>query len=203
MKRSLVCAFAAAVFLVAGARPASAQGAGPVSFGISGGADFPVQDQADVYKTGWNGTAILMFGFGPSPVGLRVDGSYHELRTSDEVDAFFNDSNTRIISGTVDLVVGPRNLLVEPYFVGGVGVYDLRFKGQEITSGNAFSSSTTRFGYNLGGGLSFPMGRGSRTRIFVEARYTSISLNGDRFRDSINRGGNRFTMVPVNLGFMF
>jgi opacity protein-like surface antigen len=203
MKRSLVCAFAAAVFLVAGARPASAQGAGPVSFGISGGADFPVQDQADVYKTGWNGTAILMFGFGPSPVGLRVDGSYHELRTSDEVDAFFNDSNTRIISGTVDLVVGPRNLLVEPYFVGGVGVYDLRFKGQEITSGNAFSSSTTRFGYNLGGGRSFPMGRGSRTRIFVEARYTSISLNGDRFRDSINRGGNRFTMVPVNLGFMF
>lgn len=203
MKRSFACACVVVSSLILLSGRAAAQGAGPVSFGISGGADFPVRDQADVYRTGWNGTAILTFGFGPSPVGLRIDGSYHELRTADEVDAFFNDANTRIISGTVDLLVGPRNLLVEPYFVGGVGVYDLRFKGQEITSGNAFSDSTTRFGYNVGGGISFPLGRGTRTRIFVEARYTSISLNGDRFRDSINRGGNRFTMVPVNVGFMF
>lgn len=203
MKRmSLGIVLSAAAFLCFSGT-AAAQGAGGVHFGISGGGDFPVSDQKDVYKTGWNGTALLAINFGTAPVGIRIDGSYHELRTADEVDAFFNDANTRIISGTVDLLVGPRNLLVEPYFVGGVGVYDLRFKGQEITSGNAFSDSTTRFGYNLGGGLSFPLGRGTRTRIFVEARYTSISLNGDRFRDSINRGGNRFTMVPVNVGFMF
>jgi len=201
--KPIVFAVAAVLACLALAHSAAAQGAGAFSLGVSGGAVFPVQDQKDVYKRGWDGTAILYFGFGPSsPVGLRIDGSYHELRTTSDVDAFFGDSNTRIISGTVDLVVGPRALRVAPYFLGGVGAYDLRFEGQEIDTGNAFSQSTTRFGWNAGGGLSFPLGRG-RSRMFIEARYVSISLDADRFRDSIRRGGSRFTMVPVNVGFMF
>ena len=36
---------------------ASAQGTSGFGFGVSGGATFPVSDQADVYKTGWNGSA--------------------------------------------------------------------------------------------------------------------------------------------------
>ena len=186
------------------ARTARAQGVAPVQFGLSGGADFPVEDQKDVYKTGWNGTALLAFNFGASPVGLRIDGSYHELKTKNDLEAFFLGSGkTRIIDGTADVVIGPRGRTVEPYLLGGVGAYDLRFRGEDITTGNSFSQSTTRFGWNAGGGIAFPLRPGSSSRIFVEARYTSVSVNTDRFSNSIHTGGSRFTFVPVNLGILF
>ena len=186
------------------ARSVSAQGTGPVQFGLSGGADFPISDQSDVYKTGWNGTALLAFNFGKSPVGLRIDGSYHELKTKNDLEAFFLGSGkTRIIDGTADLVIGPRGATVEPYFIGGAGAYDLRFRGEDITTGNSFSQSTTRFGWNAGAGVAFPLAPGSNSRAFVEARYTSISVSTDRFSNSIHTGGTRFTFIPVNLGILF
>jgi hypothetical protein len=91
---------------------------------------------------------------------------------------------------------------VQPYFLGGVGAYDMRFRGQDITTGDAFSETTTRFGWNAGGGIAFPMGTGG-SRFFVEARYTSVSTHGNRFSDSVMTGGSRFTFVPVNAGFVF
>ena len=189
---------------VLAARGASAQGTAPVQFGLSGGADFPVSDQKDVYKTGWNGTALLAFNFGTSPVGLRIDGSYHEIKTKSDLDAFFVGSGkTRIIDGTLDLVAGPKGHAVEPYFLGGVGAYDLRFRGEDITTGNSFSQTTTRFGWNAGVGVAFPLARESSSRLFVEARYTSISVDSDRFSNSIHTKGTRFTLVPVNLGILF
>jgi hypothetical protein len=195
------------VFLVAAVvcipGTAAAQGTGGVHFGISGGGDFPVSDQKDVYKTGWNGTAFVAVNFGTAPVGLRIEGSYHELKTEDNLVAFLGSGKTRIIDGTANVVIGPRNLSVEPYVIGGVGAYDLRFRGTEIDTGNAFNQSTTRFGWNAGVGLAFPLGDGSNSRMFIEGRYTSISLDADRFSNSVHTGGSRFTIVPVNLGFVF
>jgi hypothetical protein len=182
---------------------ASAQGTG-VHFGISGGGDFPVSDQKDVYKTGWNGSALVAINFGNSPFGLRIDGSYHDLRTKDSLGIFFNGAGkTRVIDGTADVVIGPRGGSVEPYFIGGVGAYDLRFRGQEVDTGNAFSDTTTRFGWNAGVGIAFPLGSASDSRMFIEGRYTSVSLNADRFSNSVHTNGSRFTFVPVNLGFLF
>ncbi len=174
----------AALLLFATASAARAQGIGSVHVGISGDADFPVQDQKDAYKTGWNGSLLVPINFGASPVSLRVDGSYHHMDTK---------SN--------DVVAGPRGTSVEPYFIGGVGAYDLRFHGEDLTN-NTFSDRTTRFGWNAGGGLAFPLS-GSNSRLFIEARYTSVSTNGDRFSDSVRSGGSRFTFVPVNLGVIF
>ena len=186
------------------ARSAGAQGAPGVHFGLSGGADFPVADQRDVYKTGWNGTALVAFNFGDSPVGLRIDGSYHDLRTKGDLEPFFGGTGkTRIIDGTADLVIGARHSPVEPYLIGGVGAYDLRFHGQEVDTGNAFTQSTTRFGWNAGGGIAFPVSPNWGGRMFIEARYTSISVNADRFSNSIHTGGSRFTFVPVNVGIIF
>jgi len=189
---------------VAWARSARAQGAPGVHFGVSGGADFPVSDQRDVYKTGWNGTALVAFNFGDSPVGMRIDGSYHDFRTKGDLEPFFGGTGkTRIIDGTADLVIGARHAPVEPYLIGGVGAYDLRFHGQEVDTGNAFTQSTTRFGWNAGGGIAFPVNPNWVGRMFVEARYTSISVNADRFSNSIHTGGTRFTFVPVNVGIIF
>jgi opacity protein-like surface antigen len=185
-------------------RSAVAQGAPGTHFGLSGGADFPVSDQSDVYKTGWNGTGLVAFNFGASPFGMRIDGSYHELRTKDSLEPFFGgNGKTRIIDGTLDVVIGPHNMSVEPYFIGGGGVYDLRFSGEELDTGNSFSASTTRFGWNAGGGIAFPLSHDWAGRMFIEARYTSVSVSTDRFSNSFHTGGSRFTFVPVNIGIIF
>ena len=181
---------------------AAAQGTGVVQFGLSGGATFPTSDQSDVYKTGWNGSALLTFNFGHAPVGLRVDGSYHELETKDNLVAFLGTGKTKIVSGTFDVVVGPRGQAFEPYVIGGGGVYDLRFNGTEVDTGNVFEESTTRFGWNAGLGFAFPLGS-DRTRMFIEGRYTSISIDTDRFSNSVHTSGRRFTIIPVNLGILF
>jgi len=179
---------------------ARAQGASGFHFGIAGSAEIPIQNQSDVFATGWNGTALLAINFGDSPFGIRVDGSYGEIKTKSDLQAFVGTGTTRLITGTADFVIGARHGPVQPYLIGGVGAYDLRFQGQQVDTGNVFSDSTTRFGWNAGLGIAFPVGS---MAIFVEARYTSVSTDGNRFSDSVHTGGSRFTYVPVNVGFIF
>lgn len=133
---------------------------------------------------------------------MRIDGSYHKLDTKSNLAFFTGSGDLRIVSGTADVVIGPKNMPVEPYFIGGVGAYDLRFRGEVLSTRNAFSDTSTRFGWNAGGGIAFPLGA-SGSRFFVEARYTSVSTNGNRFSDSVTSGGSRFTFVPVNVGIIF
>ena len=204
MKRFAFVLSAGLFILLTAPSMARAQGGPGVHLGLSGGADFPISDQKDVFKTGWNGTLLIPINFGTSPIGIRIDGSYHELKVKDQVFLITNGSGrVRIIDATADLTLGPHSGSVQPYLLGGVGAYDMRFRGQDITTGNAFSDTTTRFGWNAGGGLAFPMGDNSGSRFFIEARYTSVSTNGNRFSDSVRRGGSRFTFVPVNAGFVF
>lgn len=183
---------------------ASAQGAPGFHLGVAGGAIFPVENQSDVYKTGWSGTLLFVWNFGDSPFGIRLDGSYGELATKDALVPFFDDGNTRVLDGTFDVVIGPHiGTYVQPYILGGVGGYDLRFHGQEVDTGNVFSNSTTRFGWNAGTGIAFRLGDTTNAHLFIEGRYTSISLDTDLFTNSIHTGGTRFTMVMLNTGIVF
>ena len=178
-----------------------AQGTPGFHIGVAGAALIPVEDQQDVFNTGWNATLLFPINFGTSPIGIRFDGSYGELTTKSSLVGFLGDGKSRIISGTANLVIGPHLGVVQPYIIGGVGAYDLRFSGQEVDTGNIFADSSTRFGWNAGLGLSLCVG--STTQIFVEGRYTSISLDSNRFTDSVHTGGHRFTLVPVNVGIIF
>ena len=119
------------------ASEAGAQGAPGVRFGVSGGASIPVQNQDHVYQLGWNATAMVLFNF-DAPVGIRLDGSYGEMDTKHDLPGFVGNGSARIISGTADVVLGPRHGWIQPYFLGGVGVYDLRFKGQEVDGSDLF-----------------------------------------------------------------
>ncbi len=193
---------AIALVLLAAAAVSRGQGAPGFHIGVSGGAVFPTGNQADVFDTGWNATLLFPINFGDSPFGIRFDGSYGELGTKNTLVGFVGNGTSRIIDGTFDFVIGPHIGSVQPYAIGGVGAYDLRFQGQEVDASNIFSDSTTRFGWNVGAGIAFRVGA-SNTQIFVEGRYTSISLNGNRFTDSVHTGGTRFTIIPVNVGVIF
>jgi opacity protein-like surface antigen len=197
----LTVSFAAALAALSPAPAALAQGAPGFHIGISGGAMIPVQDQTDVYNVGWNAMLVIPINFGASPFGIRLDGTYSEIDPkSDVID--FNSGDTRIIGGTFDFVFGPHLGSFQPYIIGGVGIYDLRFRGEDVTGGNVFETSTTRFGWNVGTGFAFQVGN-SNTHIFIEGRYTSVSLDSDPFNGNFETEGRRFTLIPVNVGIIF
>ena len=80
--------------------------------------------------------------------------------------------------GTFDFVIGPHaRPYVQPYLLSGVGACDIRFHGQEVDTGNLFSNSTTRFGWNAGTGIAFRLGASTNVHAFVEGRYTSVTLS--------------------------
>jgi opacity protein-like surface antigen len=181
--------------------PGRAQGAPGFHIGLSGGVDIPVENQDDIYDLGWNGTLMLNVNFGTSPFGIRLDGSYGQMDVKDELDPFFVDAKTRIIDGTFDFVIGPHiGAWFQPYILGGVGVYDLRFSGQDVLNQIDFAESETRFGWNAGTGFAFRVSDSSDIHLILEGRYHSIDLDRDHF---FQTGNNRFTMVTVNSGVVF
>jgi opacity protein-like surface antigen len=197
----LAASLAAALVLLAPAQRALAQGAPGFRLGVSGGAMIPVGDQADVYDVGWNAMLVIPINFGASPIGIRLDGSYSQIDPRDEAIRFAN-GDTRVIDGTFDFVFGPHFGAFQPYVLGGVGIYDLRFRGEDAAGNNVFDAGTTRFGWNVGAGFAFRVG-GSNAHVFVEGRYTSVSLEGNVLGDTLHTGGRRFTLIPVNVGVIF
>ena len=198
--RSILGILFIVVALLAAASTASAQGAPGFHLGISGGADFPVEDQEDIYNVGWNGTLMLNWMFGTSPFGIRLDGSYHQLTVKDELEPFFIDGKARLIDGTFDFVFGPHiGIWFQPYILGGVGVYDVLFSGEDVINGIDLSESSTRFGWNVGTGFAFRVSDQSDVHLILEGRYHSIDLDRDRFFET----NNRFTVVTVNSGVVF
>ena len=186
--------------LLAAASTATAQGAPGFHIGISGGADFPVEDQENVYDVGWNGTLMFSWMFGTSPFGIRLDGSYHQLQVKSELEPIFIDAKARLIDGTFDFVIGPHiGTWVQPYIMGGVGIYDVRFSGTQTIDDITFAESDTRFGWNAGTGIAFRVSDQSDVHLILEGRYHSVDLDRDRFFET----NNRFTVVTVNSGVVF
>ena len=197
-RRSILGAVMFGVVLFTITSFATAQGAPGFHIGLSGGADFPVGDQENVYDVGWNGTLMFNWNFGTSPFGIRLDGSYHQLKVKNELEPLFLDGEARLLDGTFDFVFGPHFGGFQPYILGGVGIYDVRFSGQDVNNGGLeFKVSDTRFGWNAGTGFAFCVS--GDVHIFLEGRYHSIDLDRDRFVET----NNRFEVVTANLGVVF
>ena len=102
--------------------------------------------------------------------------------------------------GTFDFVFGPHiGTWVQPYILGGVGVYDVRFSGTDVIDNITFAQSDTRFGWNAGTGVAFRVSDQSDIHLFLEGRYHSVDLDRDRFFES----NNRFEVITVNSGVVF
>jgi opacity protein-like surface antigen len=126
---------------------------------------------------------MVIFNPRNSPVSVRAEGTYSGI----EASSYSGVTRAKISFGTANVVVGSRGPSGRPYFIAGGGAYDLDFTASSRTA--PFSGKQTRFGWNAGGGIAFPLGGGSS--IFIEARYHSVQTK------------DRFTFVPVSVGVVF
>src|SRR5215207_1320823 len=182
--------------------PVRAAAQSGVAFGGSIGANVPVEDYGDATKFGLvlNGFAELR----PAQV-LALRGELFWSR-SDIENPLVRDAgsvtlgrefqnatgNVDLVGASADLLVALRGGAVQPYLIGGAGVFRRRVS-QNVQGAVAefrdLRESDTDAGFNGGVGLRFWLGG---VAAFAEARYYSVATPG-----------SRTNFVPVTVGLTF
>ena len=172
----------AALALVLGATPALAQGA---EFSLGGGIGLPLGDFDDAAKLGFHGLAGVSIVPSGSPVGLQIDGQYHQYK----IDAS-ESLKSRMIFGTANAVYkfsSSEGSRFRPYLIGGGGVYNLKVTGADDLGGVIDTdNSATKFGINAGAGFDFKAGSAG---LFVEGRFHNVFTEG-----------SNTTFIPITIG---
>ena len=166
MKTIRTLALSAAAFVLLFASGAQAQEKfGPMYFGMSFGGYAPAGtdlDDADA-KTGFVGLVNGGYMFSPF-FGVQTDLGYFETSGND---------NLKITSIPLafSLKLAVPVAFVEPYVLGGGGVYFTKLKGDEFSD-----ASSTDFGAQAAGGINFIFGN---FQFGAEARYLWITASND------------------------
>lgn len=174
---------------------AQAQVSSPIGFGLVGGTTSPSGHLSDVSKSGWHAGAFLDLNLPVVPIGLRLQGAYHQLGT-----AHFEGgatSSARVLAGTLDATYTLLPLpIIKPYLMGGVGQYnvktDVRHLPISCSTGVGVCPSQisqSAFGINAGGGVRLQL---PGFAVFLEATWHDIFTNGQHVQ-----------MVPVSVGVRF
>lgn len=174
-----------ALLSVAGVGGLSAQ---DVRFGVGGGLVLPMGDYKDVDKLGWLVGADATYWLTGNAIGIRLEGSYSQTKHKDFAGSPV-DGNSKIMGGMADLVYafGTQADQIRPYVLGGVGFFNVK-----VTVPSAsFDTSVTKVGFGGGAGIAFKVGTGG-TRVFVEAKYMSVSTEGGSTNFLPIRAGIRF-----------
>ena len=193
MTRTLKRATAAimiALAILAGCTPAQAQRTKARSSGSSSilksitwsagaGVSMPTGDLSDGAATGFHvqgGSAIRP---GKLPFTLRGELAYHQFGQKDFTvpDSRPNQpgvtytGKSSSIAGAIDASYAlPMGNRMKPYLLGGPSIYSNRSE-INTTNGTPTTSSDTKMGLNVGGGMNFAfVGR----KAFLEARYHHV-----------------------------
>jgi hypothetical protein len=165
-----------------------------VTAGLVGSVAIPTGDLAAIARTGFGVTAVFQAtgGF----FGARGELAYTSLGGDRIVagDGEVTAPDTRIISGTLDAVLGAGTLrnVVRPYFVAGVGLYRFQYDGSDARRTDSMLhdfSSRTEFGVNAGLAVRFPLGPFT---ALVESRLHTV------FGDESLR-----YLAPIGVGITF
>lgn len=177
---------AAAAMLAATVSFAGAQGITtpfkPFSLGVSAGASIPTGDLSNNVNTGYNITGHVGVAVPALPISFRGDVGYNNWGAKAKTSSYNDHAWGFTANALVDL---PVAVVVHPYVIGGIGGYRFGRSAGDVT----VNDNTTRFGYNLGGGINLPL---SGFSTFVEARYNHA-----------NRDIGSSSFVPITFGVMF
>ncbi len=168
-------------------------------FGIGGGAIVPRSNARfqDVLA-GATGQAFLLFRFAPGLPALRIGADYSRMTFGEPVlgatGSIYGQTRSQfagIVSARFDLSPGP----VRPYLLAGVGAFSIRDEVEVQGSfGSGTAISSTDFGLDAGGGISFRLGRISG---FVEARIQNVYAK----EGFINT--KSIQAIPITFGVIF
>jgi hypothetical protein len=176
MSRKLLTVAALAVFALPLATTAAHAQMG---YGVAAGLSAPMGDFGKLVDAGYHATGMLTFSAPLAPVGLRVEGSFNEFNYKSTI---LPGAKSRLLSATANAVVSSPGIL-GPYLIGGLGIYSAS------CSGACSSSSSSKVGFNGGGGFKFGLGGFS---AFLEARYHYIPVSG-----------SSTSFIPVSFGVTF
>lgn len=178
-----ICRFVVGALLLG----TSGAGGQSVRYGLGAGLLLPIVDYNDIDKVGWVVGADITYWLPSTHVGIRAEGSFSQTRQRAGA-CCLADHTTQLAGGMADLVYafGARALRVRPYLFAGLGVYNLR-----LSAPGFVPSSDARVGFGGGAGIAYRAGSGS-TRVFLESKATSLTLNGAQFASIVVRVGLRF-----------
>jgi Outer membrane protein beta-barrel domain len=183
---------AVAAVLVTMALSASAARAQGAEFSLGGGLGIPLSNFDDIAKLGWHGLAAVSFVPTGSPVGIQIDGQYHQFKLDNDVVGP-GSLKDRFIFGTADAVFKFKTAEtspVRPYLIGGAGVYNFKTTGSsDVGTVISTDNSTTKFGVNGGAGFDFKAGSAG---LFVEGRFHNIFTSGKDVK-----------FIPITVGIRF
>ena len=169
---------------------ASALHAQGAEFSLGGGVGLPLSDFNDIAKLGWHGLAGVSFVPTGWPVGIQVDGQYHQFKLDENVVGS-GSLKDRIILGTANIVYKfktSETSPVRPYLIGGGGVYNLKTTGSsDVSTVISTNNSQTKFGVNAGAGFDFKAGS---VGVFIEGRFHNVFLS--------NAADLKF--IPITIG---
>lgn len=148
------------------------------SFSVAAGAAVPLGSTADGLSVGYNVTAALGIKPPLAPIGLRIDGMFNSMEAKSPATG-----TGRILAGTANVTLSGAALPMG-YLIGGLGMYNFSVAGVTPKP-----PSETKFGFNIGVGLKFPL---TGFSPFAEARLHIVSTEGQSTK-----------FVPITFGITF
>lgn len=192
--RFVVGAGALLIAATAQAQGTSNTAARPWKIGGALGATIPLGDFSDGADLGWHLGGLFEYKQPSLPVSWRGEITYHRNGLKDDyfsqIPGVGNiDGNFSMFNFIANAVVpfGDAAKTWQPYAIGGLGLY--RLKASADFNGIDISDSQTKFGLNLGGGVTFNL---SGFETFVELRYHTV------FTEDSNTN-----FIPISFGFKF
>lgn len=156
----------------------------PLSVEVRGGAAFPTASFGDNFETGVSYGARAIFDVAP---GLGVYAGYSQSDFDLKSGVVDGDVSDRGFSAGLRAALPVGMPALSPWVHGGVVYNELR--GQVAGfSGN----SERKAGFEVGGGLEFPLGQ--RVSVTPGATYTSTS------RDTVTGGSSNVNYVKADIG---
>ena len=191
---------------------------GPVSWLINGGFTPTMGTTSDYLKDGWTlGTGVVIHPDSSSPFGAQFDLSYSDFNATNNLIQLGQSQSFRTDGGRGDVwsltAAGKWTMPsdgIRGYALAGIGAYHRYVELTQTALGSGYicdpwwgycypgvvvgdaivaSRSNTKFGWNFGLGVEFPLHNYSSW--FVEARYHWID------------GTKPTEFIPIQIGFKF
>jgi opacity protein-like surface antigen len=197
LKRSLPL-LAGALAAAALAAPARAQlpSITPFSLEVRGGAALPTGDFGELASTGWTAGITGQLNFTPM-LGVYAGYSMSGFPVNDDFEGADKDlnMNDRGFNAGLRASFAPLAAGLAPWVKGGLVYNELEFEADGLSI-----TTDSQLGFEVGGGLSFPLG--PRISITPGVTYTSYSLTDDE-DDDWDLPDLDVSYVKVDIGLNF